>query len=498
MTPFTLPLVRSPPSLGPQVDAQHQHPVDQLPGGIAEHGEVLVVELGLGEEVLPLGAPDRGQGAVADGPGPLPEPGDHLVDVELVGHLVHPTIDAVPQQDGPDRARPRSGSGLRLLYAATLCNFTAFGAYFAAIQLFVEDELGASRASVGLAVGAFSVSALLVRPFVGRGIDARGRRPFLLAALSLLTLTSLGFLVAGAVPAVVGLRLLQGVAGGTYYTTAAAVATDLAPLERRASAIARVSLFLYGGFALGPVAAEWAVDAEGFTPVWLGAAALGTTGVVCIALLPETGGSAMAARAELGPARRRLLHPAAVGPGLVLMTTGMGYSSITGFSSLYGRHIDLHDPGLLYATFAVTIIGVRLVAGRLADSIGRIATALPGLVLAAVGLGVLALLQEPAWAFVGVGAFGAGFALIFPALMAFTVDRVPDHERGEALGSFTAFMDLGSGGGAYLIGTIADAAGFGWAYGTPALLCVAGAVLLVALGAQTRHVAATADAAVRA
>jgi MFS family permease len=404
----------------------------------------------------------------------------------------------VPQQDDVDPARSRSGSGLRLLYAATLCNFTAFGSYFAAIQLYVEDELGASRASVGLAVGAFSVSALLVRPFVGRGIDARGRRPFLLGALSLLALTSLGFLIAGAVPAVVGLRLLQGIAGGTFYTTAAAVATDLAPLERRASAIARFSLFLYAGFALGPVAAEWAIDAVGFPPVWVATATLGATGVVCILLLPETGTGAMATRAELGPARRRILHPAALGPGLVLLTTGMGYSSITGFSSLYGRSIGVSDPGLLYATFATTIIGVRLVAGRLADSIGRVATALPGLGLAAAGLGVLAVVQEPAFAFVGVAAFGAGFALIFPALMAFTVDRVPDHERGEALGSFTAFMDAGSGGGAYLIGAIAGSAGFGWAYGTPALLCLAGAGLLLALAARSRQTVGDLPAATEA
>lgn len=393
----------------------------------------------------------------------------------------------MPQQDEVDPARSRSGSGLRLLYAATLCNFTAFGSYFAAVQLYVEDELGASRASVGLAIGAFSVSALLVRPFIGRGIDARGRRPFLLGALGLLALTSLGFLIAGAVPAVVALRLLQGVAGGTFYTTAAAVATDLAPPERRASAIARFSLFLYAGFALGPVAAEWAIDAVGFPAVWLAASALGVTGAICVAMLPETGTSAMAVRAELGPGRRRILHPAAVGPGLVLLTTGMGYASITGFSSLYGRHIGLSDPGLLYATFAGTIIGVRLVAGRLADTVGRIATALPGLALAAGGLGVLALVQEPAAAFVGVAAFGAGFALIFPALMAFTVDRVADHERGEALGSFTAFMDAGSGGGAYLIGAIADSAGFGWAYGTPALMCVAGAGLLLLLAARSRQ-----------
>ncbi|MBA2625870.1 MAG: MFS transporter [Acidimicrobiia bacterium] len=382
---------------------------------------------------------------------------------------------APPPAPTPSAPRP---DGLRLLYAATLCNFTAFGAYFAAIQLFVEDELGGSRASVGLAVGAFSLSALLVRPFVGRGIDARGRRPFLLGALSLLALSSLGFLVIDAVPLVVALRLLQGVAGGTFYTTAAAVATDLAPLERRASAIARFSLFLYAGFATGPVVAELLIDRSGFAPVWLLTATLGAVGVACIWLLPETGTSAIAKRAELGAARRRLLHPAAIGPGLVLMTTGMGYASITGFSSLYGRSIGLDDAGLLYAAFALTILGVRLVAGRLADTVGRVAIALPGLVMAAVGLGVLALVQRPVAAFIGVAAFGAGFALIFPALMAFVVDRVEDHERGEALGSFTAFMDIGTGGGAYLIGAIADRAGFGWAYGTPALLCLGGAILL--------------------
>ena len=65
---------------------------------------------------------------------------------------------------------------------------------------------------------------------------------------------------------------------------------------------------------------------------------------------------------------------------------------------------------------------------------------------------------------------------------AFTVDRVEEHERGEALGSFTAFNDIGSGGGAYLIGAIADAAGFGAAYATPAVLCAAGAVLLAVMG----------------
>lgn len=343
----------------------------------------------------------------------------------------------------------------------------------------MEGELDASKSSVGLAVGAFSLSALLIRPVVGRGIDVRGRKPFLLGALLLLTLSSLGYLLAENVAAVVVLRLLQGVAGGVFYTTAAAVATDLAPEGKRASAIARFSLFLYGGFATGPALAEWVISRFGFTPIWLTAAGLGAVAALLVRLLPESGEHAVAVRRELGPAVRRLLHPAAILPGLVLMTTGMGYASVTGFSSLYARHVGLDSSGALYAVFAVTVIGIRLVSGTLADRFGRVAIAFPGLLCAAAGLGTLALLQRPVAAMVGVGLFGAGFALIFPALMAFTVDRVPDHERGEVLGSFTAFMDIGQGGGAYLIGTIADRSGFGAAYGTPAVLCLAGAVLLM-------------------
>ncbi len=386
----------------------------------------------------------------------------------------------------PPRETASTLGGLRILYVATLCNFTAFGVFYSAIQLYVRDELHADQGSVGLAIGAFSISALLVRPLVGRNIDIRGRRPFLLGALGILALSSLGFLMANSVTTVILLRLFQGAAGGAFYTTAAAVATDLAPPDKRAGAIARFSLFIYAGIAIGPSIAELVIDRSGFTTLWFVPATLAAIGIACIWSLPESGTQVMATRAELGKAKMRLIHPAAIGPGLVLMTTGMGYASITGFSSLYARQIELKSPGLLYAVFAITVIGGRLISGPLADRSNRTTISLIGIIFAAAGLGTLALIQIPTAAFIGVAAFGAGFALIFPALMAFTVDRVDDHERGEALGSFTAFMDLGTGGGAFLIGRLAERFGFGAAYGTPAVLCLIGTVLLARLAIQHR------------
>lgn len=369
-----------------------------------------------------------------------------------------------------------------LLCGATFFHFGSLGIFLAALPLFITGELQRSRATVGLTLGAFSVTALLLRPVVGRFVDRVGRRPFLAAAPALIVVTSLGLLAATNLAAVVVLRLVQGVAGGFFYTAAAAVATDLAPADKRGEYIARFSLFLYAGFALGPSAAEWVVSRYGFTEVWLAAAAAGALALVCAIVLPES----LPAR-PTGPAPRwRFLHPAAIGPGFVLFTAAVGYISITTFSPLYARYIGMESSGQLYIAFSVTVIGVRLFSGRLADVRGPMVAAFPGLALGFVGMGLLGLTPGAALATVGVMAFGAGFALLFPALMMLAVSRTSDAERGEVLGSTVAFFDVGALAGGYAVGAIADRAGFGLAFFTPGVLCLVGAVILLSLHRRAR------------
>jgi MFS family permease len=127
--------------------------------------------------------------------------------------------------------------------------------------------------------------------------------------------------------------------------------------------------------------------------------------------------------------------------------------------------------------FAASIVVVRLATRKLADRKGRIAVAFPGTVATAAGMALLAV-ARPVPAYIGVCLYAAGFALIFPALMALTADRVPDSERGEALGSFTAFFDVGAGAGSYAVGALAGAFGFSVAFGVPAALCLVGVAIL--------------------
>jgi MFS family permease len=376
-------------------------------------------------------------------------------------------------QSSIDRSR------LARLCVATLLHFTVMGIYMSALPLFITDELGGTRGDVGLVIGAFFVSAVSLRPMIGRRIDRWGRRPFLAGSPALIVVASLLFLTADSVSVAVLIRLIQGLAGGTFYTAAATVATDIAPRDRRAEIIVFFSLFLYGGIATGPAIGEWLATNIGFGATWVVAATLSGAAVLAALSLPET---LSREERDLASPAGRWLHPAAIGPGLILLCAATAYSSIISFSPLYARDIGMDSSGGLYAAFALTILVVRIASRRLADRHGRTAVAAPGLILGACGMALLAFVQVPIAAYIGVAAYGSGFALAFPALLALTADRVAPNQRGAALASFTAFFDIGAGAGSPLVGYLAGASGFAAAFTLPTAACAIAALILLRRG----------------
>jgi MFS family permease len=361
------------------------------------------------------------------------------------------------------------GRQWRLDIGAVLVYF-ALGAMFSAAPRYVSEELGGSKALAGFSVSIFFVAAVLARPIVGRLVDRVGRRPFLVVPPFVLAALMLCLLGAKWVPVVLVVRFLQGLAGSAFYVAAVTTSTDLAPPDRRASAVARLSIAIYLGFALGPAFGEVLLD-RGTAWAWPALAALLVAGGLFTATMPESRPVPDEA-APTPPHRMPLIYRAAVLPGLVLLALGVGYTSVTAHSALYARSIGLTSSGALYATFAVSVLVVRLGSGRLADTVGPLRVLYPGIASLTGGLLVLSLIPEPVAAIVGVALVGTGWALVFPAMIAWMAATVPDAQRGAAMGSLVAFMDIGQGAGGYLVGAVADGPGFGWAYALPATLAL--------------------------
>lgn len=369
----------------------------------------------------------------------------------------------------------------RLDLSAVVLYF-ALGAMFSATPRFVHEALGGTRALSGFSVSVFFIAAVLTRPIAGRLIDRLGRRPFIAAAPFLVAAFIAAMTMADAVPAVLALRFVQGVAGSAFYVAAVTASTDIAGPTRRASAVAQLSFAIYAGFAIGPTAGEWLAD-RGFDTAWLVLGVLAALAGLVALTVPETRPTrADSTAVSMSGRRAPLLHPAAVLPGITLLTLGVGYVAVTSQSALYARAVGIGTSSSLFATYAVTILAVRLVAGRLADRVGPVRVMFPGMAALAAGCSLWSLIHTPATALLGAALIGTGWALVFPALTAWLAARVPDDERGSAIGSMVAFMDVGQGFGGYLVGAVADAAGFGWAFALPAMLAVGGAgVLLVAV-----------------
>ncbi len=379
-----------------------------------------------------------------------------------------------------DDAKQAGSLTFALICLSTLGNFVAQGLLYPALPLYLTSELDTSKAVAGLVVSVIALTSIAVRPWAGGFIDRVGRRPLLIAGPLLSTLSAVGLLTLKSVSAVLVLRLLQGAASAMTYSSAVAMVADVAPIEKRAKYLALFSTFFYVGFALGPFIAELLIESQGFASVWWTVGAFTAFGAVVALFVKETRGANAVAPPKVRMLHR-LFHPAARLPGMVFFCTGIGWTAIASFLSLYARDIGLENSDTLFIALSLSVLSTRFLVGGLADRFGRITVIVPSLVLTIVGLAGLAAFRTPGAATVSLVVFGVGYSGAFPALLTMVVDRAPQSERGVAMSSFNVFFDIGAPLGGYGVGQLIDWGGFGLGFGVSAVAALAGLLFVPAL-----------------
>ena len=108
------------------------------------------------------------------------------------------------------------------IWLSTLAYFIGIGAVLPILPRYVKGPLGGSSFEVGLAVGSFSLSALLLRPLAGRLGDLRGRRLLVVGGGLVVAVSEAGYVVSGSLPVLIAFRLLTGVGEAFFFTGSAA------------------------------------------------------------------------------------------------------------------------------------------------------------------------------------------------------------------------------------------------------------------------------------
>lgn len=371
------------------------------------------------------------------------------------------------------RARPQLTAFVGV-FAAVLLGMLSVGAVLPVLPGYVRGPIGAGDLAVGVVVGAFAFSSIFGRPIGGRLADTRGRRRVVVAGLLLSALAGALYLVPAGVPGLIVARLVLGVGEGWTFTAGATWIVDLAPEERRGQAIGIFGLAVWGGLAVGPVLGELLAGAVSYQAVFVLSALSPLAGVAVARRVrdPHVPPAAGTPRPR-GP----LIPPAVRLPGAALALANVGYGTMAGFLVLHLAGRGVGHGAAAFTAFAVAVVVTRLAASGLPDRLGPQVTALGAFVCETIGLALIALAGS--WAVAGGGAviMGMGFSLLFPSLALIVVDRTGEQGRGAALGTFTAFFDLGVGVGAPLAGAVASLAGYPAAFWVAAGAAAAGALL---------------------
>ena len=366
-----------------------------------------------------------------------------------------------------------------LICGITAVTFFAFFLLLPAIPIYVQEITG-DESQVGLAAGILTVSSVLTRLFTGRQIDRQGKKYFVLGGLALCAVVTALYAVWADMLPVYLLRFLHGAGWGVTTTAAVAVVADLAPRSRLGEAMGYYGVFSNATLSLAPFTAAWVLAGQDISLVFLISALLSAVAAGAALFMAEPRGNFISSS---DAPRSALLSRRALFPSAVIFLLGISYAGLVTFIPLFARDRHLGNEGLFFTVFALVMLATRPISGGLSDRYSRGVVIVPSLAAMSLALGLLAVTWDQSLLAIAAALTGLGFGGAQPALMALAIDRAGMHERGAAMGTFTAAFDLGIGAGSVVLGALISSAGFGTMYTVAGLV---GVVTLLAFLAPGR------------
>jgi MFS family permease len=356
--------------------------------------------------------------------------------------------------------------------------FLALGVLLPVLPQYVEDELGGDTLGVGIAVGAFAVGAVLLRPYAGRLGDRYGRRVLVIVGAFGVAASSALYPLAGDLVSLVAARVLGGLGEAAFFVGAGTMIADLAPVERRGEAISYWSVAVYSGLAFGPALGEVVLDAAGYDTVWLVSAALALGAGLLALFTRETSTPEARATALAVEERQPLLNRSAIAPSIVLFLGLCGLAGFTELVPLYVKDVGLDDSRLVFLLYGCLILVVRIVGAKVPDRLGPRRAGSLALVGGALGLGVMAAWSSIAGLVLGTALFAGGMSLMYPAMLTLALTGIDDSQRASVVGTVSTFFDLSQGLGALILGGAAAVTSDQGGFLAGSLLAIAGLALL--------------------
>lgn len=326
--------------------------------------------------------------------------------------------------------------------------FTAFYMLYPTLPLFIK-EIGGNESQVGLAMGAFMLSAVILRPIVGGLLDRFGSRPFIVWGILLFAVGMYMYEWIGGIVVLLGLRILHGMTWGVSTTSILTAITDIIPRPRRGEGLGWSGMAMTLAMAIGPMFGIWVIQDLSYHSLFLF-----TAGLSAVALF-LTLGAKMPIKPKSEVRKIEFFDKSVLPVTVSVFLLFIAYGGITTFIPLFADSIKVNS-GMFFLVYAATLVLSRPIAGKLSDRYGEMFVIVPALVITIIALIVLSFSAGLFGVLTSAVIYGIGFGAAQPALQAVTIRLVPPDRTGVANASYSTATDLGIGLGAIVLGWVSQ------------------------------------------
>lgn len=356
-----------------------------------------------------------------------------------------------------------------IIVIANFFIFTSFQMTLPTLPLYVQ-EIGSNETWVGIIVGIFTFSALLIRPFGGKLLDTTGRAPVFLIGLAILVLSLYSLAISTTILILVIVRIVQGVGWGLSNTASGTIASDLVPKDRRGEGLGFFGLSGNLALAIGPALGLFLVDHIAFSTLFIICGSLTLIALVLALnvryVKPEPLTDSEIQEDADTAERFNFIEKRALPASALLFFITFTFGGIATFLPAYTfqQGFQSHYIQIYFVLYALALVTTRFFAGRIYDRRGLPIVFIPGIILIISGLTLLAILNSPVYLFAGAILYGLGFGTVQPALQASAINSTPIRKRGMANATYFSAFDLGVGLGAITFGLVAQYADYSSIY----------------------------------
>ena len=330
--------------------------------------------------------------------------------------------------------------------------------------LFLDDVLGMDESVAGIAAVAFSVIAVILRPFVGWLLNNGKRKSILIVGIVGMCLMPLGYLcstvVAGlgyAISAAIALalicRMLQGASLAFSNTSTATIASDALPQSRFAEGMGYFGMATALATSMAP-ALSLALSGISWVLMFTVASAFMAVSFV-LYLCMKTHARPVEHKQPF--AFKGLIDRDAVPASVICLVFLLTWGALENFLSKFALENGLPSGGIFFLITAVMLVVVRLTVGKLADKKGEglfVYTCNAAMLVAFL---LLALVPNSVTYYIAAVLAGYAFGGIEPALQSMAVHIAPPERRGSANSTFLCAYDIGLGCGGGIAGVLISA-----------------------------------------